>query len=562
MSKIFHFAFLCFFSILFLFLGATRTYAEIIKVQGSGDFSQYSFELDFFIANSDGEDKHLVENKPVDVVIQAFDNKDGKLVTDLFDPKTKYYFLISDEKRGCKTTITSGNAISTLDNTGDLRVGDHNDLFGHIYPFEKNTAAGVNNLCSKLTKGKYKFAIWPQRKGEKKYLFPPDKVEFEVYYDENDIPAKIDYLSEDELDKSICENRPTQIKLENAKVGEVYTFWWSGAKFITEFATDKPITVEKDADATIVPLTGNGLDSRGGKARICARKGYGAANFNAQPPPITLNCNTKGSFLDFEIPIKGTKVCKDIPTRESCSAKVSLAVDGTNKYKVTAIATNLTPNTSYKGKLTRISDGYSFNEIEKTSNVVGGLTFTFGDNLTPVPAGEYVFEIPNLNEGGKLCEFKPIPVNNLGGTVEPAPEDVKNNCKESKGGCSSAGGEQCSTETGLTKAEIESIADTQKRTAYLSMLDGVKTAVGCVPTRPDRLVDSIMKYATFILGGVALLLMFIASWQWITALGNPDAINKARDQFINAFIGLLFIIFSGLLLQIIGVDILDIPGLS
>ncbi len=91
---------------------------------------------------------------------------------------------------------------------------------------------------------------------------------------------------------------------------------------------------------------------------------------------------------------------------------------------------------------------------------------------------------------------------------------------------------------------------------------GVLTGVGCVPTQPDKLIDSIMKYATFVLGGVALLLMFIASWQWITALGNPDAINKARDQFINAFIGLLFIIFSGLLLQIIGVDILDIPGLS
>jgi len=41
---------------------------------------------------------------------------------------------------------------------------------------------------------------------------------------------------------------------------------------------------------------------------------------------------------------------------------------------------------------------------------------------------------------------------------------------------------------------------------------------------------------------------------------HPEALKDARDQLISAIIGLIFIIFSLVILQIIGVDILRIPG--
>ncbi len=44
--------------------------------------------------------------------------------------------------------------------------------------------------------------------------------------------------------------------------------------------------------------------------------------------------------------------------------------------------------------------------------------------------------------------------------------------------------------------------------------------------------------------------------------GNPEKVQAAREQLTSAVVGLLFIIFSITILQVIGVDILHIPGLN
>ncbi len=111
---------------------------------------------------------------------------------------------------------------------------------------------------------------------------------------------------------------------------------------------------------------------------------------------------------------------------------------------------------------------------------------------------------------------------------------------------SRGGGESCDPETG----------------ALIANGKGVMTAIGCVPTEPQAFVNGVIRYGTLASGGLALLLMILASVRYIFSEGNPDNIKKAWDQFLNAFIGLLFILFSVLLLELIGVDILGIPGLS
>lgn len=89
---------------------------------------------------------------------------------------------------------------------------------------------------------------------------------------------------------------------------------------------------------------------------------------------------------------------------------------------------------------------------------------------------------------------------------------------------------------------------------------GVMTAVGCIPTQPKAFIQGILKFVTFASGGIALILMFIGAFNMVASAGNPENLKKANDQFVNAVIGLLFILFSVLLLQVIGADILDIPG--
>jgi hypothetical protein len=90
--------------------------------------------------------------------------------------------------------------------------------------------------------------------------------------------------------------------------------------------------------------------------------------------------------------------------------------------------------------------------------------------------------------------------------------------------------------------------------------DGVLTAIGCIPNEPQKLVESILKYGTLAAGGVAFLLMLLAAIQMITAEGNPNTIKTSQEKFYSAIIGLLLIIFSVLLMQVIGIDLLGLKG--
>lgn len=61
-------------------------------------------------------------------------------------------------------------------------------------------------------------------------------------------------------------------------------------------------------------------------------------------------------------------------------------------------------------------------------------------------------------------------------------------------------------------------------------------------------------------GGVAVLLIIFSGYRIMTSSGDPEKIKGAREMLTSAIVGLLFVIFSVSILQIIGVDILHIPG--
>lgn len=89
---------------------------------------------------------------------------------------------------------------------------------------------------------------------------------------------------------------------------------------------------------------------------------------------------------------------------------------------------------------------------------------------------------------------------------------------------------------------------------------GILTAIGCIPTEPQSLIEGLLRYGTLAAGGIAFLLMILAAFQMITAEGNPNVIKASQEKFYSAIIGLLLIIFSVLLLQVIGVDLLGLRG--
>lgn len=91
---------------------------------------------------------------------------------------------------------------------------------------------------------------------------------------------------------------------------------------------------------------------------------------------------------------------------------------------------------------------------------------------------------------------------------------------------------------------------------------GISTAIGCIHTNPAEFAKDFMTFAIGIGGGLAFLMMLLGAFQMLTSAGNPDTLKAGQDRLTSAVIGLLFVIFAVLLLQIIGVGILKIPGFT
>ena len=92
---------------------------------------------------------------------------------------------------------------------------------------------------------------------------------------------------------------------------------------------------------------------------------------------------------------------------------------------------------------------------------------------------------------------------------------------------------------------------------------GIMTAIGCVKTSdPTAFIGSIMKVATGVGGGIALALILYGVFIVTSSAGNPDKLKSGSEIITSAVIGLIFILLSIFLLNLIGINILGIPGLS
>ena len=85
-----------------------------------------------------------------------------------------------------------------------------------------------------------------------------------------------------------------------------------------------------------------------------------------------------------------------------------------------------------------------------------------------------------------------------------------------------------------------------------------QTAIGNISTNPQAFATKILEIATGIAGGIALILMVIGSIKVLTSSGDQQKLAGGRDMIVGAVAGLLFLIFSVLILRFIGVDILGL----
>jgi hypothetical protein len=80
-----------------------------------------------------------------------------------------------------------------------------------------------------------------------------------------------------------------------------------------------------------------------------------------------------------------------------------------------------------------------------------------------------------------------------------------------------------------------------------NIIEGVEItseAAGLTKTDPRVIVGRIIKVFLGILGVIAICIVLYAGYLWMTAGGNPDQVQKAKDWLRNGFIGLLIILAS------------------
>ena len=103
-------------------------------------------------------------------------------------------------------------------------------------------------------------------------------------------------------------------------------------------------------------------------------------------------------------------------------------------------------------------------------------------------------------------------------------------------------------------------SDERSRCNLCKKENGVYTAIGCIRNTGSGIVTNVARFLIGTLGGIILLIILISGFRIATSRGDVKAIQQARESLTAAISGAFLIVFSMVLLQVIGVKILQLPG--
>ncbi|MBP7875382.1 hypothetical protein KA012_00105 [Candidatus Woesebacteria bacterium] len=90
--------------------------------------------------------------------------------------------------------------------------------------------------------------------------------------------------------------------------------------------------------------------------------------------------------------------------------------------------------------------------------------------------------------------------------------------------------------------------------------EGIWTAVGCIKTEPQAIIQTVVRIGISIGGGIALLMTLVGGFMLTTSQGDPKRVQEGKEMITSSVIGIIFVLFSVVILQFIGVTILRLPG--
>lgn len=90
----------------------------------------------------------------------------------------------------------------------------------------------------------------------------------------------------------------------------------------------------------------------------------------------------------------------------------------------------------------------------------------------------------------------------------------------------------------------------------------IHTAIGCIPILIGPFMSTALRWGIGLAGGVIIIVLIIASIMIAGASGDPKKVQAGREMIMAALGGLILVVFSVLILNIIGVRILNIGDLG
>lgn len=322
-------------------------------------------------------------------------------------------------------------------------------------------------------------------------------------------------------DPQFGKNDTPQVILNDVKTGNNYVFWWHGEKqppYGPGFAAIYPSANSND----IVIVSLNKPNEYKEEQTLCMDIFITGKNPGNQ---FGLDCTRVGLNSKFKFvltsPTKNLS-CKIMPTQPEINKPVSLVIINAN------------PNAQYQSQLIKPGDpNPEIIEPGKQADANGTVILKLGDNL---PAGQYTAIGKDSN--GEVCTPRPTFTVVSASSLVPAIPTI---IFPSGNPTLSPFPPPCKT---ISNGKCQA----------------VDTALGQINVDPAKFIGRIFGILLGISGGIALILIIYSGYKLMLAQGNPEAIQGARETLTSAIVGLLFIIFSVVILKVIGVDILHIPG--
>lgn len=306
--------------------------------------------------------------------------------------------------------------------------------------------------------------------------------------------------------------KPTVI-LSNSVAGDNYSFYWDGNRNIARHfpeGNDQPGQLE---------VVISNFPTNETSHKLCMLYGSYLA------VPIWIDCNP---FVNFDFKLSEPRPVPSGPLEGKCTIIPSITpplnsdvdIKIENLPSGTKVAAYVIDS---NGKQFSTSHGIIDNTNSVTLNLIKSVS----------SAGSYTAVTYNEADGKGGCPDLKFDVSPKAAAAPPTVV----NCTDT-GTCTFSGGVTCNAGEG----------------------QAIKTAIGCISTSPTELIKDLLTFIIAISGGIAFLMMLLGAFGMLTSAGNPESLNAGRERLTSAIIGLLFVIFAVLIMQIIGVGFLALPN--